>query len=207
MLPNFKNEDQFHGFFYEWVKQDFYTAHEVAGTCFVNHPALNCASVRADFLLFPRQHLVDLGFAETWFAAELKLRSHGIEKAYRQAFWYPMSEFIVRDRKIVPAFAVACTPEPRKSEQIKYSKNVIENSEWFQKGIDSAMGHLNVARMKVAIPNYAKWTISFGSDTYARHYLDVRGDSLTVDQKRKNFWVKVGSNPSCCSHDAGRETA
>lgn len=87
------SESGLHRHFYEAMTQDFYTAHEVAGDCFMAHPAREQQKIKADFLLYPRQHLLDIGFADTWFAVEIKTAKTPVVNGFRQAFAYTMSSF------------------------------------------------------------------------------------------------------------------
>jgi hypothetical protein len=66
-------EDELHGIFSEAIRTDFYSAPEVHGRPWLDHPLISQPQpLRADFLIAPRPHLVDAGFPEHWIAVEIK---------------------------------------------------------------------------------------------------------------------------------------
>lgn len=190
------SEKQLHQYFHQIVSPDFYTAHEVEGRCLIDHPAANAIAVRADFLLYPRRHLLDEGFADTWFAVEIKRGKEKLENACRQAFWYTVSEFEIKGRKITPGFAVAWVPSRPEHETKKEDRETQRYREGFDFAIKSSFGYLNVGTMQLNIKNYAAWQI-WMLGKYAQLWPD---NSCQVLKNRTKFLVKVGNGQQIVSH-------
>lgn len=184
-------ESELHDYFYQKLIGDFYMIHEVKGTCNINHPAISDPRVIADFLLYPRQHLLDIGFADTWFAAEIKTTKSRWAEGLRQAFWYTVSTFKVKDRLIIPGFALAYRPNGD-----RYGESGIAQGEAI------SFGHLNAGVVKIYEGQHYNWEILFGCDRYARSFNDSCrfAAGYHVNEGRKNFWIKPGNGQRICSH-------
>jgi hypothetical protein len=206
-----QDEKTLHNFFYEVIKNDFYTAHEVEGICLINHPSLDNPAVRADFLLYPRQHLLDAGFADTWFAVEVKTAQEKMEKCLNQAFWYTISQFNIKDQLIVPGFAVGYQPnwefnslgDLKWKEKSLIKKNEQERQEqWHRqyltqrKAILRTFCYFNVGVIRLNTQNGYKWRLQF-HDVYASDYKD-RG--IKIAQNRKAFRLNPGNSRKEATH-------
>jgi hypothetical protein len=208
-------ESDLYEYFYKTVSPDFYTAHEVEGTCFVNHPSAPTVNVRADFLLYPRQHLIDLGFADTWFAVEIKRGQHQIEDAGRQAFWYTLSRFQVKEKSIVPGFACFWKPSspqlPQQKWEVPYQMSEFDRGyakgkreghlkgqeEGFDRALQHIFGYLNVGKMTLNVRDYVKWRISIHG-TYAE-----RKDENVIrvlKGNRTKFLLRAGNGCQIVTH-------
>jgi len=192
-------EKDLHYYFYESVKEDFHTAYEVTGESLVQHTCFQEQKVRADFLLYPRQHLLDIGFADTWFAVEIKRGKTHLSEAMRQAFWYTLCCFEVKGRQIIPGFSVGYVPGSS-------ATGATSSGDWFQKGERSAFGYLNVGQMVLNVKDYCRWRIQFHTgNKYAQRYskCEKRGlleDTYHVSQDRKAFRVRAGNGTSTTTH-------
>jgi hypothetical protein len=186
MRVDLSRESGCHKSFYESVKGDFYTAHEAKGSCLINHPLLESTSVIADFLLYPRPHLIEAGFFDAWFAVEIKRPSTPPVYAFRQAFWYTLATFQIKDRLVTPAFAAVWVPDSERLDDYRRDAEA------------RVFGHMNVAVMTLNVSGYVLWDLSFGLNRYAcRHERnDSRGwdEKLVISQARKGFKLKVGSS-------------
>lgn len=183
-------EKELHNYFYETVKDDFFTAHEVSGICKVDIPGFMNKEVIADFLLYPRQHLIDAGFADTWFGVEIKRGKQQAADGACQAFWYNLSKFEIKGKIITPGFSLYykpshfkdfktyhsyLNPPPWKSDKpddIETIKECYFNG-GFKKGYEAAANlssqttdnvwwlRFNVGQIKLNIRKYAIWQIIF----------------------------------------------
>lgn len=88
------------------LEADFFLHHEVSGI-----HLLTGDKVRADLLCYPRNHLINHGFAATWFIIETKhlnFSTHESKRLYMtawQAITYRHSEFFIAGATVRPAFA------------------------------------------------------------------------------------------------------
>jgi hypothetical protein len=185
-------EKELHQYFYDNLIGDFYMIHEVEGRCNLNHPAIPDPIVIADFLMYPRQHLLDEGFADTWFAVEIKTAINHWAEALRQAFWYTVSTFRVKDRLIVPGFAAGWVP-----------CHYFEGGSSIQSGERAAFAYMNVGTFEIE-GKYTEWELYMGTgSSYARKYsphCHFNPSGYKVNQQRKSFWIKAGSQGKYCSH-------
>jgi hypothetical protein len=190
-------ESELHNYFHQKLIEDFYMIHEVEGACNINHPAIDNPRVIADYLLYPRQHLLNIGFADTWFAVEIKTLKTRWGAALQQAFWYTVSSFRVRDRLIVPGFSLAWRPVPSR----KGYGHIGEGGSVTQGEIIS-FGHLNTGVIQLYEKEYYECEILFGCERYARKYNDRATNEIAyhVHEGRKGFYLKPGNGQGISSH-------
>lgn len=186
-------EKQLHAYFHSGMIEDFYLCHEVKGICAINHPLLESDIVIADYLCFPRQHLVDAGFAEVWFAVEIKKCGNHIGKGLGQSVAYMQSEFKIKDKLIVPTFSAIWIPQlfnpnaDRTATMIDYEKQ-----DAFLKGQYAALGYLNVGSFNIQQGQRATlWELNF----YSHHrYCAKFPDRYHMPKQNKDsFFFTHGS--------------
>lgn len=184
------SEARLHKHFKEVMIKDFFLAHEVEGVCNVNHPRLENPHVRADFLLYPREHLLEKGFANTWFAVEIKKAGTHWSVAMGQAFWYTLSTFLVKGKQINPPFAMAWVPQ--RSDYMM--------SHW-ESGEVHGFGALNVGWMLLPWTGERtpfNWRLTFYRDkNYATHY---KSGQINVSGNKYGFFLGPGNGQRILAH-------
>lgn len=204
-----QDEPFLHSHFYQMISPDFYTAYEVPGKCILNHPCLETTTIRTDFLCYPKPHLVESGFAETWFAVEIKAdKGHYLEKGLRQAFWYTLTAFTVKDRTIVPSFSCLWAPEEmrdRGQEVSNLAAGRADRLEAKNDGIKHMMTYLNVGTIQLgdSLESNTVWRIDFHGRYASRsNALNFDGSKrgLSVSENIQSFKLRVGNKPGVVNH-------
>jgi len=113
-MSTYEREDDIKNAIASTMSDDFILSPEVWGNCIIDG-----TRVRIDFMAYPKQHLIDLGFDAQWFGIEAKslLRRdgnpiHGLGKI-NQLIWqvisYAQSTFNIDQARIRPMFVLICT--------------------------------------------------------------------------------------------------
>jgi hypothetical protein len=147
------------------VQNDFKIYSQVVGRNLI----FQDEEVRIDFLLYPKQHLLDKGFDPVWFGIEVKhfgkLGETGkMSRFVWQCITYAQSEFEVNNQTIRPAFVLGYSDveEVNKDSEREYL------SQWI--GMLRLAGLAKVGVFQEIKPSDYRpnggWSIVFSSSTY-----------------------------------------
>jgi len=138
------------------AKRDFIIHAEVPG----NH-LIEKKTVKIDYLIYPREHLIDRGFDAAWVGIEVKFLSEyklgKLSKFAWQAISYGQSEFRIGEKKIRPLFIAM---HSNVTFNLQKGKDIPEN-------LTGLLGFLEYANVGwFEFDRTYIWRIGFGSHGY-----------------------------------------
>lgn len=170
------NEDSLKEILINCLSNDFIIKKEVPG-----YHLLELKKVRIDFLLFPKQHMIDKKFEPVWFGCEVKSPAvkkkpqTNIMNLAKQCIDYTESKFI----DIIPSFVVMFPGMPYFFHAQNAMTTEYKNFLYLFK---SFIQRFNVGTLDIISPG--EWSIRFGSQKYYSTKTD-RGNVKNLGTKRK----------------------
>ncbi len=189
------SEPKLHKWILKTLEEDFYTKERVWGEHIITKDR-----VQADIIIFPKKHLVDMGFIEEHIVIEVKHINNSLSKKGSQSFYqaitYKNSVFKIKNKDIRPAFCLLFS-ELSFEDNFKNinNKNHIDlTSKW--SGYIALASHFLVGTIKIKEVGFIEKLLKkdkvidmiFDSKTYFRKSLvdggiKIKNQSLI---KRKN---------------------
>jgi len=131
--------------------------------------------VRIDFLMYPKQHLIDMGFVEEWFGVEVKEQGGDAKKGVQvawQAITYSLSAFDGRR----PAFILIFPPFTdffRTPQDAYYIKVLLQKAN---------VGYIESDKWHI------KWKIKFGANAYFYSDKGLSKTSTIATKRNVGSW-------------------
>jgi hypothetical protein len=94
------------------LEKDFFVFSEVPG-----HHSIYNKTLKIDFMLKPKEHLIRAGFVDEWFGVECKWaegvsgQTSKITRMFWQSITYAQGQFTVNDETVVPRFIAIYVPD------------------------------------------------------------------------------------------------
>lgn len=167
-LSLFSDEPEIKSWFKEYFREDFYIESEVPGL----HISEN-QNVKIDYILYPRQHLIDNGFIDECFGVEVKYidpESSSLAKKANKAIWQTISyndcKFNLKNGKqIKPKFCMVFSNLSFDEVDNLYKEFVHTNNyrTWFYYLLLSNHANVGELRVKGLRVEPTGWTFKFGN--------------------------------------------
>lgn len=193
--PRFGSERELKQWLESHLSEDFELYSEVPG----QHIATG-TRVQIDYLAYPRQHLIDQGFAATHFGIEAKHLepfdrfSHKASRALWQAVSYSDAAFELNGLTVRPKFALLFSNMSFEDERglLDHLGKPFENDWALWRGLLQLANHANVGTLDIRghANAWKGWKMAFSGGTYfyRRHYQEKReyrlSDSNLVEKVR-----------------------
>ena len=167
----FTSEAELKFWFNKKLSSDFYIYPEVNGI----HLSEN-VNVRIDYILFPREHLVEAGFETSYFGVEVKYFNqesgftHKTSRGLWQTISYNDSIFYLNNRKIKLKYSLIFSNLSFSKELmlIKNYGHETENDKLEWRGMIHVANHARVGEFEIKgdKEEYKGWSIKFSGGTY-----------------------------------------
>ena len=189
----YDDENKLKVFFRKYFKTDFFIYPEVEGT----HNESG-KKVIIDFIIAPRQHLLDQGFEKDFFGVEVKYLNpeSDIHSKTSKAFWqtitYNYSTFNIRgERILIPRSTFLFSNLSFKDEQKLFpiNKNINSRSAWFaylELANHAGVGILNIRYYE---DKPVGWSFDFAINTY--YVKTIKDDKIQYKLYNKDHINKV----------------
>ncbi|MBT2336537.1 hypothetical protein J7E49_21820 [Variovorax paradoxus] len=196
--PRFTSEAELKVWLAAHLSEDFDLSPEVAG----RHVAEG-VRVIIDYLAYPKQHLLENGFAPAHFGIEVKYLgqadgfSHKAARGLWQTVSYTDSEFFLDGVTIRPKFALLFSNISFESEHQLLNRlgMELENDRALWNGLLQLANHANVGTLEVKGPreDWKGWKMAFsgGMYFYRNHYMGKREYGLSNPRMIEK--VRVGN--------------
>ncbi len=168
-FEGFRSEPELRGWLESWLGQDFDFFPEVQGL----HPSGK--GVQVDYLIYPKQHLIDLGFCARYVSVEAKYLnqrdgfSHRASRAMWQAISYTQSTFTLHGNQVRPAFGLLFSNLSFEDERARLkvlSEFYNDLAQW--RALRQLANHaaVGVFEMRGSRSNHSGWKMDFAGGTY-----------------------------------------
>jgi len=167
----FTSETELKSWFNEKIAADFYIYPEVNGT----HLSEN-VNVRIDYVLFPKEHLIEEGFEPSYFGIEVKYfnQENGFTHKTSRGLWqtisYNDSKFYLKNKEIKLKYSLIFSNLSFSKELmlIKNYGHEMENDQLEWRGMIHVANHARVGAFEIKgnKKEYKGWSIKFAGGTY-----------------------------------------
>ncbi|MFP3341325.1 hypothetical protein R0J87_02310 [Halomonas sp. SIMBA_159] len=167
----FTSEPELKNWFNEKLATDFYVYPEVNGV----HLSEN-VNVRIDYVLFPKDHLIEEGFEPSYFGVEVKYFNqengftHKTSRGLWQAISYNDSRFHLDNKEIKLKYSLIFSNLSFSKEcmLIKNYGHEMENDQLEWRGMIHVANHARVGELEIKGNKevYKGWSIKFAGGTY-----------------------------------------
>lgn len=147
------NEPKLIKWLIEFLKNDFYIAPELKGQYI-----LTKKNVKVDLMLYPKKHLTEKGFANEYFAIEVKYLEpdHDMFRKGSEMFWQTMtykdSIFKIKGKEIIPKFTLVFTNLSFKNQREKLECRVDVDMPSMWRGYTHLASHAGVGVLQILEP-------------------------------------------------------
>ena len=193
-FDRFRNEAELKEWFTKYLSQDFHIYPEVTGL----HLAEK-VTVRIDYVLYPKQPLIDAGFTPLPFGVEVKYfnQEHGFTHKASRGLWQTISyndcQFRLQENDVKLKFALLFSNLSFHNEMLLLKnygdENVNDPIEW--KGMIHIANHAQVGVLQVNGDkgDCRSWSIKFADGLYFEGFL--RDGKRTYRKSNENIINKV----------------
>lgn len=167
----FTSEPELKNWFNEKLASDFYIYPEVNGI----HLSEN-VNVRIDYVLFPKEHLIEEGFEPSYFGIEVKYfnQENGFTHKTSRGLWqtisYNDSKFYLNNKEIKLKYCLIFSNLSFSKELmlIKNYGHEMENDQLEWRGMIHVANHARVGALEIKgnKEEYKGWSIKFAGGTY-----------------------------------------
>jgi len=168
-FEGFTSEPQLREWLESWLGQDFDFFPEVPG----RHPSGK--GVQVDYLLYPKQHLVDQGFCQRYVCVEAKYLnqregfSHRASRAMWQTISYTQSTFTLAGQELRPAFGLLFSNLSFEEERARLkvlSELYNDLAQW--RALRQLANHaaVGIFEMRGTRSDHSGWKMDFAGGTY-----------------------------------------
>lgn len=196
----FKSEPEINIWFKEYFKEDFYMEAEVSGV----HTSEK-QNVKIDYILKPKQHLIDNGFVNECFGVEIKYidpESSDLAKKANKAIWQTISyndcKFDLKNkRSIKPKFCMIFS-----NLSFNESRNLFKEFEhahnyriWFYYLLLANHANVGELRVKGTRDKPTGWTFKFGnSGAYFNKNIDKENNvTYSLQNEELVYKKRIGN--------------
>lgn len=190
----FTSEPELKSWFNEKLTRDFYIYPEVCGV----HLSEN-VNVRIDYILLPKEHLINEGFQNSYFGVEVKYfnQENGFTHKTSRGLWqtisYNDSLFFLKNKEIKLKYSLIFS-NLSFSKELMLVKNYgheMENDQLEWRGMVHIANHARVGTLDIKgeKDSYNGWSINFAGGTYFSS--TIHGHETTYSKSNEDIINKV----------------